>query len=263
MGFATLVSSADVSDDWELLNKYAKKSSIAPVAPKRIIPPNLLEYYADIPPIEWMRDGISKETLQKYHIHFNIADNEAIIPHYDMDGNLIGIRSRSFDEAKIAAGCKYMPTVLQGEDFRHSLRNYLYGLNFVKEGILKSKKICLVEAEKSAMQSYTMYKEGSFTVALCGSNISTIQRDIVLSLGVKEVFLALDKEYEEAYTPEADQYADKLIRLAGMFTPYVTTWILFDTQGLLRKKDSPTDRGRKVLEELMKTKFEIETKKEE
>ena len=113
------------------------------------------------------------------------------------------------------------------------------------------------------MQSYTMYKEGSFTVALCVSNISTIQRDIVLSLGVKEVFLALDKEYEEAYTSEADQYADKLIRLAGMFTPYVTTWILFDTQGLLRKKDSPTDRGRKVLEELMKTKFEIETKKEE
>lgn len=91
MGFATLVSSAGVSDDWELLNKYTKKSSITPVAPKRIIPPNLLEYYADVPPIEWMRDGISKETLQKYHIHFNIADNEAIIPHYDMDGNLIGI----------------------------------------------------------------------------------------------------------------------------------------------------------------------------
>lgn len=136
MGFATLVSSAGVSDDWELLNKYTKKSSITPVAPKRIIPPNLLEYYADVPPIEWMRDGISKETLQKYHIHFNIADNEAIIPHYDMDGNLIGIRSRSFDEAKIAAGCKYMPTILQGEDFRHPLRNYLYGLNFVKEGIL-------------------------------------------------------------------------------------------------------------------------------
>ena len=63
----------------------------------------------------------------------------------------------------------------------------------LREGrILKSKKICLVEAEKSAMQSYTMYKEGSFTVALCVSNISTIQRDIVLSLGVKEVFLALD-----------------------------------------------------------------------
>ena len=57
----------------------------------------------------------SKETLQKYHIHFNIADNEAIIPHYDMEGNLIGIRSRSFDEAKIAAGCKYSLLFYKGK----------------------------------------------------------------------------------------------------------------------------------------------------
>ena len=250
-----------VLDDWEVLNRYAARRQRATQnTASPLIPTSILDYYTDTPILEWEREGISPETMKHYGIRFSIADNEAIIPHFDRSGALVGIRSRSFDPAKIAAGCKYMPTVLEGQDFRHALRNHLYGLNIVQDTIQHTGKVCLVEAEESAMQSYTMYGKDSFTVAVCGSNISTIQRDLVLSLGVREVYLAMDKEYQEAYTEASDKYAEKLLKLASLFTPYVTTWVLFDTEGLLGYKDSPTDKGKDVFEKLMKNKFEIETK---
>lgn len=248
-------------DDWDVLKKYAaRRQRKKQDEPYTVIPSTVLSYYIDTPILEWEREGISPETMKRYGVRFSIADNEAILPHYDQYGNLIGIRSRSFDPGKIAAGCRYMPTVLEGQDFRHSLRNNLYGLNIVEQAIRKTHKLCIVEAEKSAMQSYTMYGKDSFTVAVCGSNISTSQRDLVLSLGVREVFLGMDKEYHEAYTDESDRYASKLLKLASLFAPYVTTWVLFDTEGLLDYKDSPTDKGKDVLEKLMTNKFEIETK---
>lgn len=113
--------------------------------------------------------------------------------------------------------------------------------------------------EKAVLQSESFYGSNNFTVAVCGSNISTIQRDLILGLNVREVFIAFDKEFHEAYSDESDNYAERILRLAGMFTPYVTTYVLWDTEGLLGYKDSPTDRGQEVLEKLMKGKFEVET----
>ena len=253
-------SSSVQTDDWDLLNRYAlKQPSITKAEDYPALCPVLLDYYTRAYPVEWLRDGISKGAMDRYHIRFSIANNEIIIPHYDLSGRLIGIRSRSLDEGVVASGCKYMPTVMQDVDFRHALRGNLYGLNVCKDAVVKSKKILLAESEKSAMQSYTMYGDQSFTVALCGSNITLAQRDMILSLGVKEVFIGLDKEYREAYSPESDLYADKLLKRAGLFTPYATTYLLFDTEGLLNYKDSPTDKGQAVLERLMKNKFEIET----
>jgi len=248
-----------MTGDWELLERYASRAQPAPLAPYEELPPSLLGYYAHVTPVEWEADGIPPQVMEKFGIRFHVAENEAIIPHYDMQGRLIGIRARSFDPAKVAAGCKYMPAVLQGRDYRHSLKNNLYGLHLVRPGIEVSGKIMLCEGEKSVMQSYAMYGDRSFTVAICGSSISTAQRDLVLSLGVREVFLALDKEYHTFGTPESRHYAEKLIRLAQLFTPYATTYVLYDTEDLLNYKDSPTDRGREVLEQLMRTKFEVET----
>ena len=81
----------------------------------------------------------------------------------------------------------------------------------------------------------------------------------MLSLGVREVFLAFDKEYHEPYSEESDLYADKILKLASLFTPYVSTFVLWDTEGLLSYQDSPADQGKAVLEQLMKTKFEVNT----
>lgn len=250
------------TSDWDILDKYAclKQVSQGSVAPENTpLSESLLAYYPLCTPVEWRREGITSAACQRYGIRFDLSKNEIIIPHRDQQGTLIGIRSRTLDPAQIAAGFKYMPTTLEKMDFRHTLRYNLYGLYEAKAAIQRSKKCLICEGEKSCLQSYAFYGEDSFTVAACGSNISNFQRDLILGLGVKEVFLGFDKEYHEAYTPESDDYADKILKLAGQFSPYVTTYVLYDIQGLLNYKDSPTDRGRDTLERLMKHKFEVET----
>ena len=44
------------------------------------------------------------------------------------------------------------------------------------------------------------------------------------------------------------------------FTPYCQVYILWDDANLLDHKDSPCDKGKEILEVLMKHKYEIKTK---
>lgn len=246
--------------DWEMYERYAKyiedQPEIETIEP---ISESILDYYPKAYPVEWTGEHISHQAMDRFGIRFSPVDNEIIIPHRNMDGELIGIRSRTLNKEKVALGNKYMPTVLEGRDFRHPLRQNLYGLDVCKDCISRIHKIMLCEGEKSALQSYSYYGENSFTVAVCGSNVSSIQRDLILKLGVNEVFIAFDKEYHVAYSDESKAYVDKLLRIAAIFVPYVTTYIVADTDHLLEYKDSPTDRGKEILETLLKRKWEVET----
>lgn len=268
IGFRDAVVESN-SDELDLLDRYCKirQRNSSPSADVKILSPQLINLYSKVYPIEWQRDNISCEAMDAFNIRYDVSENEIIIPHYDMDGNLVGIRSRTLNPRKVADGFKYMPTTLNHADpnhpdFRHTLRNYLYGLNKVLPTVKRTGKILLAESEKACLQCYSYYGSDSFAVAVCGSNVSTIQRDIILSLGVKEVFLAFDKEYHEAFSDESDEYSLKILRHASLFTPYMTTYVLWDVEDLLGYKDSPTDRGKEVLEKLMKNKFEVETEKE-
>lgn len=51
----------------------------------------------------------------------------------------------------------------------------------------------------------------------------------------------------------------RLNTLAKRISPYCNTYILRDRKGLLGEKDSPFDRGKNVLEELMKDKKLVTT----
>lgn len=53
------------------------------------------------------------------------------------------------------------------------------------------------------------------------------------------------------------------MKLAAKFTPFMRVYVLWDTKGLLDFKDSPADKGKEVLEELMSNKIEIGTREGE
>ena len=260
IGFADGLTSVE-NDELDLLNRYCKLRGKRQDGDEAtpVYPSTLIDLYSRVYPAEWQRDHITPDTMDAFHIRYDVSAREIIIPHYNLSGQLIGIRSRTLDPVKVQDGFKYMPTQLNQIDYRHPLRTNLYGLCNTAPAVRRTGKILIAESEKSCLQCWSYYGENSFAVAVCGSSISTIQRDLVLSLGVKEVFLAFDKEYHEAYTPESDAYADKILRLASLFTPYATTYVLWDVDGLIGYKDSPTDRGKDILEALMKNKFEVET----
>jgi len=248
-----------LTEDWTLLDRYAGRRRGGTIEPYKPLNPSILGAFSDAPPLEWQADGITPDAMRRFNIRLDITSREIIIPHYDIQGQLIGIRSRSFDPARVAAGNKYMPTVIEGLDCRHTLRNNLYGLHKTKEAIQRIGKVMIYESEKAVLQCDSFYGDKNFSVAVCGSNVSVPQRNLILGLGVREVFLGFDREYVEAYTPESDKYAQKILHIAAMFTPFVTVNILWDVGNLLRPKDSPTDRGREVLETLMRQKFEVGT----
>lgn len=252
----------NITDDWEWINKFKKKNQRT----KREIPQlseiseHILELFYYAPHIEWLNDGISRNSIIKYEISYYGLTNKIIIPHRDLDGRLIGIRGRALCEREIEEGYKYMPITIEGETLSHKLGLNLYGLYHCQEAIKRMGKIMLVEGEKSALLGDTFYGANNFVVATCGSSLTDTQCQIIRSLGVREVFIAYDKEYENHESRKAEVYYNKLLKLAHKLTPYVTVYLVMDRQNLLKKQESPLDRGKKVLEKLMKDKILITTK---
>lgn len=133
--------------------------------------PHLLNIYNFFSVPEWIADGIDEETMKTFNIRYDIKNNRIIIPHYDIQGNLIGIRGRALNEEDIELG-KYRPVEIEGKIYKHPLGYNLYGLNLVKENISRYKVALIAEGEKSVLQYNTMYGfERNICVAACGSSI--------------------------------------------------------------------------------------------
>lgn len=253
------VSHHDLSDDWDVFKKYDNNNIQQKTFEFTTYPNMLINYYYHLYPVEWIQEDIKPETIDKYSIRYDLTNNKIVIPQYSLDNQLIGIRGRALNQDEVDLGQKYMPLILENTVFRHPTAYNLYGLNITQKAIKQTKKIMLFEAEKSVLKCDGFYGDDNFTVACCGSNISLYQRNLILSMGVKEVFIAFDKEYHEAFTKESDTYSEKILSLSAKFCPYVTTWVIWDTEGLLDYKDAPCDKGQETFEKLMKNKFEVTT----
>ena len=139
----------------------------------------LLDMFIKSYPIEWLRDGISKKAMDKYDIRFSISQNKIIIPHYNVYGELVGIRGRALDENEILNFGKYMPVQIEGKWYAHPLSLNLYALNCNKNNILRYGIAYLVEGEKSCLQAES-FSIPNCTVATCGSHFNKYQLDLLI-----------------------------------------------------------------------------------
>jgi len=221
---------------------------------------NILDIFCYYPHEDWLNDNISTTAMNRYEIGYYGLTNQIVIPHRDKNGRLIGIRGRYLDDIDIAQIGKYVPLQIEGTFLSHSLGNNLYGLHVVKDRIASLKKIMLVEGEKSCLQAYSYFGEDSFVVATCGSAITRTQIKIMLTeLGVNEVIYAPDRDYHEANSFEAQIWWNKQVKKLAGLVPYVKTSLIADSQDRLGYKDSPTDKGKDVLLELLDEKILITT----
>jgi hypothetical protein len=252
----------EIIKDWDFISGYInrkqRKANVKQELPELNI--NILNIFQKMYWEEWLKDGISIESMKKYNILYNTLYQKVIIPHFDMNNRLIGIRGRATDEDEVDIFGKYTPFMWQGQMFNHPLSQNLYGLNQNKNTIQLKKKIMLVESEKGVLQTDTMFGEDNFTVAICGNNLSDFQRDLILSLGVEEVIIGLDRQYKEIDDVEYNKWSKHIReRLVAKLAPFVRVYVLWDTEGLLKYKDSPTDVSKEVLLKLMKNKIYVET----
>lgn len=229
------------------------KSEFEKYKPKKVeinltsINPSILNVFTEFYTPEWLQDGISIEAMRQFNILYSIPQNKIIIPHYDIDGNLIGIRGRALNPEDIAKG-KYMPIAIGSKIYNHPLGYNLYGLNLNKDAISRKKTAFIFEAEKSVLMYETMFgRDRNIAVAACGSNISTYQFQFLRRLGVERIIIAFDKE--GSTWAEKEKYHEKLKKLCHKNSNYCQMGYMFDKHNLLDLKESPTDRG---LETFMK-----------
>lgn len=244
-----------VISDWDFINIYKKKTHKRERHNFKVYDKNVLTAFDNLYPSSWENEGIKLEAMRKFNVCFHTSEFSTIIPHFSFDGDLIGIRSRHHLSFREKEG-KYMPTFLEGLMYNHPLGFNLYGAFENKETIMKKKKLLLVESEKGVMQCESFYPNDNFSVALCGTNLTSIQRDIILyDLNVDEIIIGLDKQYQDLDSEEHERYVAKVKKIAEKFVNYIDVYIIYCTDDKLDYKDSPTDKGKEVLESLMKEKI--------
>lgn len=207
----------------------------------------------------WRDEGIGVKAMHDFGIAWDEQRGAIVIPHKDPTGNLVGIRRRSVSET--ATGAKYMPLQIGEHLYTHPLGMALYGLYEHAEAIRRYKSVVIFEGEKSVLKHHTYYGSDSTAVAVCGFNVSPVQKDLILRQQVEEVILAFDKDVsmhgESIRTPAYARYCERVNSMGRMFAPYCRTYALVDMEDKLELKDSPIDEGKDVFESLLRNKVQI------
>lgn len=211
-----------------------------------------LNCFYPIPYGGWIGENISYRTQKKFNIRFDVVHNSIIIPQLNEDGQLVGVRRRALNKSDIESNGKYKPVYVNGRWLNADSSTILYGLFENKENIIRSKKVIVFEAEKSVMQLYSFYSGTAPAVALYGSSISDYQADLLRRIGVEELIVALDKEYQNER--EYKTYLKILVKKFQKFQSFFTISFVLDNfnSSLLDYKDSPSDHGKKTFEKLLR-----------
>lgn len=231
----------------------------------------ILKMFDDYIPMSWFNEGIKDEIATFFGIRYYMNQNKAIIPHLDISGNLVGIRGRAFFKHEVDNGKKYMPVSIQGLTYKYPIHFNLYGIYQNRENIKTFKKAIIFESEKSVLLYGSYYgQENNIALALCGMSLSLYQRDLLLSLGVEEIVIAYDKQYQMELIDdenidknskawkEYENYIKRIIKISEMLMTYCNVSIMVTWDDRLGYKDAPIDCGKEVFEELYRERHSID-----
>jgi hypothetical protein len=247
-------------EDWKILNNYERIKDInkeKQVVELQVYDDAVLKYLPR-PRIEpWEQEGITREAMNVFNIAYDPCNVGIIIPHYDMDNNLIGIRERTLIKEREKRG-KYIPAYLDGVQYRHPLSFNLYGLNMNKDNIAKFQTAIVMEGEKSVLLYESYFgRENNICVACCGNSLIAYQVKLLLDLGVKEIVVGFDKDFESSQEENFSKVVKNLKNIHKKYGASVQISFLFDKEDLLGFKNSPIDKGKDVFLELFKRRIFI------
>ena len=247
-------------EDWKILNNYERIKDInkeKQVVELQVYDDAVLKYLPR-PRIEpWEQEGITREAMNVFNIAYDPCNVGIVIPHYDMDNNLIGIRERTLIKEREKRG-KYIPAYLDGVQYRHPLSFNLYGLNMKKDNIAKFQTAIVMEGEKSVLLYESYFgRENNICVACCGNSLIAYQVKLLLDLGVKEIVVGFDKDFESSQEENFSKVVKNLKNIHKKYGASVQISFLFDKEDLLGFKNSPIDKGKDVFLELFKRRIFI------
>lgn len=242
--------------DFEVSEYKSIKSKYERIKKEKVLKPypkGVLDCFTKFRAPEWLNDGITEEAMSKFDILYSISQNKIVIPHYDVNGNLVGIRGRALDTWEIENVGKYLPIRIEKTWYKHPLSLNLYGLNHTKENIKKSGICFLFEGEKSVLQMEN-FSRLNCGVAVCGSNFNKYQLNILMKeCSPKEIVICFDKEE----LPKSNKYFHKLYSIGNKYKNYCNFSFIYDWDGLLEMKQSPTDKGEVIFNKLLEKRVKV------
>ena len=240
--------------DWKIFNKIDMKKgqkSRKQTVSLPIFSKDILQNFPTPKILPWLDENISQEIMSIHNICYNPIHQSIIIPHYNINNELIGIRERTLLKENEING-KYIPAKINGKMYNHPLSFNLYNINFSKDNIKKIKKAIVFEGEKSSLKYGSYFGiENDISVAACGSNLIDYQVELLLSLCAEEIIVAFDKQFQTPYDEEWKKWTKKLTQISKKYNKNVVISFMFDKTGeLLKYKDSPIDEGKEIFIEL-------------
>lgn len=186
-------------------------------------------------PIEWLQEGIIYQ--DKFDIRISNDNSQILIPIKNIDGEIVGINKRT---RKTAAEIELLGIPKYSLTSGFNKNDCIYGLYENINNITSKGYAVIFEGVKSVLQRSTM--QDNTGIAIMGHWLSDKQAITIASLNLNEVVIAFDKDIEKE---ETEYYCDKLIKYGVKKVSYI-----YDVDNLLDDKDSPTDKGNAIYQQL-------------
>lgn len=237
------------AEDWKILRSRISEEDLAVNGAKELefdtYSWDVLKYYPKPLIKPWYNEGITKDACDYMGICYDPCGGNILIPHLSINNELIGIRQRTLIQENEKYG-KYRPWKHNGVLYNHPLGFSLYGLAQAKDNISKAKTAIVCESEKSVLQYISYFgTANNICVAVCGSSLSRYQFDLLYKLGITELVLGFDRDFEEKWSDDYIRVQQKFKKVYDKYSPYVNISFLFDTEcDTLGYKSSPLDEGK-------------------
>ena len=152
-------------------------------------PEEILEPYANKFNIQFVKDGISLKTQEKFGIGYDTDSNRITIPERAIDGSLVGIMGRANYECDHDK--RWFPLI----SCPRSKTLFGYSENYHR--IQETQNLVLFESEKAVQQCDSF--GSNIALATCGCHVSETQAKYIKRLLPKKVILAYDEGLEEEH----------------------------------------------------------------
>lgn len=240
-------------EDWDIFKRHKIEQTNKQIPQLKEYDSIILERFSYPRIGNWENEGISDEVCKRNRIGYYPGKEQITIPHFDINGRLIGIRGRTLAEDEAERYGKYRPLLIGKQLYNHPLSMNLYNLNNSKETISQVRAAVVFESEKSCLMYQTYYGyDNDISVACCGSSLSSYQMGLLKSLGVNEVIIAFDRQFQEIGDEEFKRLKAKLIHFYNKYNNTIKVTAIFDKSMILPYKASPIDEGPEKFEILMK-----------
>ena len=181
-------------------------------------------YGKPLPFKSWIEEGISYNTQVRYGVGFDLESKRIVFPLKNSVGKIVGVKGRIVDDN--LDDRKYL--YIYRCDNRYEWFNYHIALT----EILITRKVYIVESEKSAMKLYDVGVRN--VLAIGASDMSWEQSEILKNIGLDiEIILCYDKGISvEEIVAQAELYKGRKISM------------MYDMDNILEhEKSAPIDEG--------------------